>query len=62
MTSLIIKISEAKTSQELDKIVTDNIKKVQTMDMIYLCKCANLAKIRIYRNRKVAKLKIFELN
>ncbi len=61
MTDLFTQIIEATDARTVDRIVENNIFKINENQRSFLCQIANKAKIRIYINKKEKANKITEI-
>lgn len=64
MTELVITLSECTNLREVDKLVEDNLLRLNPFNRTWFCRFANRAKIRIARVQREAKksFKIYEKN
>ena len=49
MTNLLIELIDATSSREVDRIIEQNIDRIEANQRTYLCRAANKAKLRITR-------------
>ena len=55
MTNLLIELMDATSSREIDRIIEQNIDRIESTQRTYLCRAANKAKLRIARINSMKK-------
>lgn len=55
MTNLIVQLAEIRDSRSVDRLIEKNIQRLTEPDRNFLCRLANLAKIRIARVKREQK-------